>query len=169
MSSTTEVISHWSTLIENFQTSPQEFYAQVTQALEKRQMPNAKIDRISFFESHLLSANREYLRISCKRDFYFAICGAPFGTGFFVSWWLLEPPDGCLASLFAPFPVLSVIARAFITPWTYFRVDTATMFQTATHQAVLEVIDAITSAQNIKALPEAERKPVMKEFFAQMG
>jgi hypothetical protein len=165
MSSATEVISHWSTLIENFNVSPQTFYNAVTVALEKRQMPNARIDRISFKESHLLSAKREYLRISCKNDFYFAVCGAPFGTGFFVSWWLLEPPAGCLAALFAPFPVLSLIAKAMVKPWTYYRADTATMFRTATHQSVLEVVDAITSSQNIRMLPEAERKPVMREFL----
>lgn len=167
MSSTTEVISNWSTLIENFNTSPQQFYQALTEAIEKKQMPNARIDRITFRESHLLSANREYLRISCKNDFYFAICGAPFGTGFFVSWWLLEPPDGCLASLFAPFPILSEIAKALVKPWTYYRLDTATMFRTATHQAVLEVVDSIISSQGIKALPEGERKPVLREFFRQ--
>jgi hypothetical protein len=165
MSSTTEVISHWSTLIENFNTSPQQFYAALANALEKRKMPNAKIDRVSFKESHLLSANREYLRIRCKGDFYFAICGAPFGTGFFVSWWLLQPPDGCFVQMFSGFPLLSAFARAMVKPWTYYRIDTATMFQTATHRAVLEVVDSITSSQHIRALPEAERKPAMKEFF----
>jgi hypothetical protein len=165
MSSTTEVISHWNTLIENFNASPQVFYAEVTKSIEKRKMPNAKIDRISFNESHLLSAKREYLRISCGRDFYFAVCGAPFGSGFFISWWLLEPPDGCLTSMFASFPVLSAIARALVKPWTYYRIDTATMFQTMTHHAVLEVVDQMTSSIGIKALPEGERKPVMKEFF----
>lgn len=165
MSSTTEVISHWSTLIEDFQISPQQFYSHVTKALEARKMPNIRISRTQFKESHLLSAKREYLTVYCKKDFYFAICGAPFGTAFFVSWWLLQPPDGCLASLFAPFPVLSAVARAMVKPWTYYRVDTASMFQTATHRAVLEVVDRITSEGNIKALPEAERKPVMREFF----
>ncbi len=166
MSSTTEVLSSWCTLIENFQASPQAFYAEVTKALTKRQMPNARIDRIAFKESHLLSAKREYLRISCKNDFYFAICGAPFGTGFFVSWWLLQPPDGCLATMFSGFPVLSALARAMVKPWTYYRIDTATMFRTATHQAVLEVVDQITTSQpNVKALPEAERKPILREFF----
>lgn len=167
MSSTTEVISHWNTLIEDFQTSPQQFYAEVTKAINKRQMPNAKIDKISWKESHLLSAKREYLRIYCGKDFYFAVCGAPFGTGFFISWWLLEPPDGCLASLFAPFPILSAIAKALVKPWTYYRIDTAAMFRTVVHHAVLEVVDSITSTQNIKALPEAERKPIMREFFLQ--
>ena len=165
MSSSTEVLSHWSTLIENFNTSPQAFYAALTQALEKRQMPNARIDRISFKESHLLSAKREYLRIKCKNDFYFAVCGAPFGTGFFVSWWLLQPPDDCLASFFAPFPVLSLIARVLVKPWTYYRMDSAMMFRTATHSAVLEVVDLITERHGNKLLSEGERKPVMKEFL----
>jgi hypothetical protein len=154
-------------LIEDFNMSPQEFYRALTETLEKRKMPNARIGLITFKESHLLSAKREYLRISCKNDFYFAICGAPFGTGFFISWWLLQPPDGCLAQLFAPFPGLSAIARAMVKPWTYYRIDTATMFRTATHQAVLEVVDLITSSQSLKALPEADRKPVMREFFLQ--
>lgn len=167
MSSTTEVISHWSTLIEDFNASPQQFYAAVNKSLEKRKMPNARIDLITFKESHLLSAKREYLRISCKNDFYFAICGAPFGTGFFISWWLLQPPDGCLATMFSGFPVLSAIARALVKPWTYYRIDTATMFQSMTHRAVLEVVDEMASSIGIKALPEAERKPVMKEFFFQ--
>jgi hypothetical protein len=162
MSSTTEVISRWSTLIEDFNMSPQDFYAQVTKAVEKRQIPNAKIERIQMKEGGVFSAKREYLSISCKKDFYFAICGAPFGTGFFVSWWLLDPPDGILSTVFS---TTAAIAKSFVKPWTYYRVDAATMFQTATHTAILEVVDAVISAQGIKALPEAERKPIMREFF----
>lgn len=166
MSSTTEVLSHWSTLIQGFQYSPQHFYQQVTEAIERRQIPNARIDRIQFKESHLLSAKREYLRINCKNDFYFAVCAAPFGTGFFISYWQLQPPDGCLSALFAPFPILSGIAKAMVKPWTYFRIDTVTMFQTATHSAVLDVVDSITSgAQGVRGLLESERKPVMREFL----
>lgn len=165
MSSTTEVISHWNTLIENFRMSPQEFYNVVTMAIEKREIPNAKIHRFTWKESHLLSARREYLRISCNNDFYFAVCAAPYGTGFFVSWWLLEPPDGCLLSLLAGFPYLSAIAQVLVKPWTPYRMDTAAMFQTATHSAITEVIDAITSAQGIRGLTEIERKPVMQKFL----
>ena len=165
MASSTEVISHWNTLIENFNTSPQQFYQAVSEAIQKRQIPNATLETIFWNESHLLSAKREYLKISCKKDFYFAICGAPFGTGFFISYWLLQPPDGCLVELFRGLPLLSGIAQALVKPWTYYRIDTATMFQTATHSALLEVIDAITSAQGLRALPEAERKPIMKGFL----
>ena len=133
MSSTTEVITHWSTLIQDFQYSPQQFYHSVTEAIARRQIPNATIGRTQFRESHLLSAKREYLTIHCKTDFYFAVCAAPFGTGFFISYWQLQPPDGCLVSLFSPFPILSGIAQALVKPWTYYRIDTVTMFQTATH------------------------------------
>ena len=63
------------------------------------------------------------------------------------------------------FSTTAAIAKAFVKPWTYYRVDAATMFQTATHTAVLEVIDSMTSAQNLRALPEMERKPTMREFF----
>lgn len=166
MSSNTEVLSHWSTLIQDFNYSPQQFYQYVTEAIERRKIPNAKIDRTQFHESHVLSAKREYLRINCKSDFYFAVCAAPFGTAFFISYWQLQPPDGCLVALFSPFPVLSSIAKAMVKPWTYYRVDTVTMFQTATHSAVLEVVDSITStAQGVRQLLDSERKPVMKEFF----
>jgi hypothetical protein len=168
MSSNTEVISHWSTLIENFQFSPQRFYEMVAEAVTRRQMPNASISKVKFKEGNFLSAYRDYLKVYCgKEDFYFAICGAPFGTGFFVSYWQLQQPDGCLVQMFSSFPLLSAIARAMVKPWTYYRVDTVTMFNTATHQAVLEVVDTITSAaQGVRGLIESERKPVLREFFS---
>lgn len=166
MSATTEVISHWNTLIPNFHVSSQAFYQAVIEAVKRRQIPNSRIDRISWNESHMFSAKREYLRIFYENDFYFAVCAAPFGTGFFVSWWLLEPPEGCLVTLFSGFPLLSAIARMLVKPWTYYRIDSANMFQTATHSAVMEVIDAITSSQGIRGLGESERKPVMRGFLA---
>lgn len=162
MSSTTEVISRWSTLIPNFHYSSQKFYEELSKAVEKRQIPEAKISRIQMKEGGLFSAKREYLGISCNKDFYFAVCAAPFGTGFFVSWWLLDPPDGFFSSVFS---TTAALAKAFVKPWTYYRVDAASMFQTATHSAVMEVIDSITSAQGIKGLSESERKPIMREFF----
>lgn len=167
MSSTTEVISHWSTLIENFQYSPQKFYEMVAEAIGRRQMPNTSISKVQFKEGNFLSAYRDYLKIYCgKEKFYFAICGGTFGTGFFVSYWQLQQPDGCFVQMFSSFPLLSAIARAMVAPWTYYRVDTVTMFNTATHQAVLEVVDWITSeAQGVRGLLESERKPILREFF----
>lgn len=167
MSASTEVISHWSTLIENFQYSPQRFYEQVVEAVEKRKIPSIAISKTNFKEGNFLSANRQYLSIWYKKEFYFAICGGLFGTGFFVSSWLLQPPDGCLVQLFEPFPFLSALGKAMARPWTYYRADTASMFQTATHSAIMEVVDEMTSAtQGVRGLTEGERKPIMRDFFS---
>src|ERR1017187_1620599 len=85
------VISHWHHPIENFQTSTMEFYAAVEQALQPRQIPDYSVSRIDWREGGVLTARREYLRIR-RGKLAFDLCAAPFGTGFFFSWWLAEIP-----------------------------------------------------------------------------
>ncbi len=85
------VISHWHHPIENFQTSTLEFYAAVEQALQPRQIPDYSVSRIDWREGGVLTARREYLRIR-RGKLTFDLCAAPFGTGFFFSWWLTELP-----------------------------------------------------------------------------
>ncbi|MDP2705516.1 MAG: hypothetical protein Q8O71_03965 [bacterium] len=74
----------WHHLIENFNTSPQEFYDLLEKAIARRQIPNLEISRVEWKEGGLLSSNREYLRLSRERLIGY-ICAAPFGTGFFFS------------------------------------------------------------------------------------
>ncbi len=150
------IISHWYRLIEGLQTSPKDFYASVEHAIVRRQVPDAKSSRVDWREGGLLSAKREYLRVQ-RREYIFDICGAPFGTGFFVSWWLGEP-QGC-------FQALPIVGPFFARRATYYRIDTALMFQSAVHDAVLEVVDELTSAKGLRALSELERKPILREFF----
>jgi hypothetical protein len=83
------VVSHWSTLIESFQASPLAFYQSVEAALLRREVPQTKNSRVEHREAGLFSANREYLRIQ-REKLTFDVCAAPFGTGFFVSWWLVD-------------------------------------------------------------------------------
>lgn len=83
------VVARWSTLIDNFQQSPLAFYQAVEEALKARQIPETTNSRITFKEGGLLSADRQYLHVT-REKLVFDICGAPFGTGFFVSWWLAE-------------------------------------------------------------------------------
>lgn len=83
------VVSHWSTLIENFQVSPLAFSEAVETALKRREIPTSKSERVDYREAGVLSANREYLHVR-REKLMFDVCGAPFGTGFFVSWWLAE-------------------------------------------------------------------------------
>jgi hypothetical protein len=85
------VISCWHQLFEQYQASSLEFYAAVEKAVAAREVPETHWTRVEHKEAGLASANREYLRMQ-RGKFAFDICAAPFGNGFFVSWWLTEPP-----------------------------------------------------------------------------
>ncbi len=210
------VVAHWCTLIENLQESPLRFYQSVEAALQRRQIPEIENSRVEYRESGLLSAKREYLHIM-RGGLVFDVCGAPFGTGFFVSSWLAEEQVslgpflkvlavlgllglvvavidrfgfiGGVLALVIDVPLLlwfvrSLAARGKMSdtwvvalpgigwlytwlfkPATYYRIDTTLMFQKAVHNAVLEVIDEITTAKGLRALSESERKPIMREFY----
>ena len=214
--SPTAVISHWYNLFGGLEASPLEFYASLEEAVKRREIPNAETSRVDWHESGVFSAKREYLRVSRGR-LIFDICGAPYGTGFFVSWWLVRPEStmwpvavlllmmgawfvfflftsvaGFFVGTFLfvigfPFlfwvfsmymneqkegwddaivaiPIFGRLYERIFRPETYYRIDTALMFQQAVHHAVLEVIDQTTSAKGIRALTELERKPIMSEF-----
>lgn len=211
------VVSHWSTLIENFHSSPLAFYEAVEAALKRREIPTSKSERIDYREAGVLSANREYLHVR-REKLMFDVCGAPFGTGFFVSWWLAEEQtklhpiaravllllmlgfmmwlwtelglvvgfvllvmlligsvvgleqmvvqnnidEGIVRSL----PIVGTLYVWMFKPDSYYRIDSMEMFQKAVHNAVLEVIDSMTAEKGIRALSDADRRPVMREFYS---
>lgn len=159
-----EVISHWYHLTEGLQQSSQEFYAAVEQAVAGREMAKIKISRTALREGGALSAKREYLQVE-RKEHSFCICAAPFGSGFFVSWWLLESPASALARLLGSIPVIGLLAGLLVKPLTYYRVDTALMFQESVRLSVLEVLDGLTQAKGLRALSDAERAPILSRFF----
>src|SRR5687767_10764762 len=85
------VLSHWSKLFENFQTSPRPFYDSVEAAIARREIPDVALERIEYKEGGLISPRREYLRVK-RGKHAFDVCAAPFGTGFFFSTWLTTVP-----------------------------------------------------------------------------
>ena len=188
------VFSYWHHLLENVQASPLEFYKALEGALQKRQIPDVKHSRVSWPEGGYFSARREYLRVR-RNDLTFDICAAPYGTGFFVSWWLgslrrwlylvvavlllMVPGYGwmILPKTLARTPLAAILALLLwaipIFGWlflwrmsrpTYYKIDTALMFQDAVHSSVLEVVDGMTSAKGVRALSELERKPILRGF-----
>jgi hypothetical protein len=207
-----QIFSHWYRLLDGLQTSPLEFYQRIEQALESRQLPDASHERVEWGEAGVFSARREYLRVTRARH-TIDICGAPFGSGFFVSWWLAEARPAPLipsALTFITFvflwqlaglwltivafvlgffvlgavmsqgeaewhgqllaiPVLGALWERFFLPPTYYRIDTALMFQGAVHGAVLEVVDGFTKANGIRALTDDERKPILRDFHTRLG
>jgi len=158
-----EVVSHWNHLFEGMRVSSQDFYTRLEQAIKAREIPDARFSRVDIKEGGLFSANRTYLRV-WRKDHFFDICAAPFGTNFFVSWWLCNPAAGCLGFLLS-IPIINVLFWTLVRPLTYYKIDTALMFQDAVHCAVLEVLDDITTAQGVRALGESERKPIMRELY----
>ena len=161
-SNMSDVLSHWYHLFGELQHSPQEFYEQLEQAIRIRNLPDIKIGRVEIKEGGILSGKRLYLRVY-RKGHIFDICGAPYGNGFFVSWWLTEIPSGCLSILLS-IPVINLMTWVLVRPVTYYKMDTALMFQQSIHSAVMEVLDGLTSAKGIRALSEDDRKPIMKGF-----
>lgn len=210
------VLSHWSTLIENLQTSPLTFYSAVESALTRRQIPATQNSRVDYKEAGLMSAQREYLRVK-RETLVFDICAAPFGTGFFFSWWFAEETPSlnpllkvlslvallvasglainwlgfilglvllAVALVFAlwissemasqgtwndsvvrALPLIGRLYEWLFKPGTYYRIDSMQMFQQAVHNAVLEVIDQMTTEKGVRALSESDRKPTMHKFY----
>jgi hypothetical protein len=150
-----EEIAHWSTLVEGMQESTQKFYQVLEGAIARRAIPGAEMRRETRKEAGFFSPKREYLLVK-RGDDEFHICAAPFGTGFFVSWWLtiklgfFDTVDTKLAP------------RQW---WTFYQRDNLIMFQTAVHASVQEVLAEFIEAKGLKPLSEAERKPVMREFY----
>ncbi|MFN0009565.1 MAG: hypothetical protein ACKVXR_16835 [Planctomycetota bacterium] len=224
--SNARLISHWDHLIDGFQYSPQAFYTALEEALTKRTIPDTKTIRIELDEGPVLSGKRIYLRVT-REELSFDICAAPFGSGFFVSWWLGKPSRrgllyalllvGAIVAFPAVVVILGVMMQIFgvlngvvgtlsivlvgiaglgyfirrgvlgiedevlalpivgaiydwiYKPSTYYRLDTASMFQHTVHIAVLEVIDSITNTGGVRALSEFERKPILREFYRRAG
>lgn len=88
-----------------------EFYTAFEKAVEERKVPQLHSTRVEHKESGLASANREYLRMH-RGKHAFDICAAPFGKGFFVSWWLWVPP-----LRFGFLYLLAVCFGLFILTW----------------------------------------------------
>ena len=157
------ILSHWHHLIDNLRASTQQFYESVDKVIKDRQLPDTRLSRIEHAEGGVFSAKREYLRV-VRNEHVFDICAAPFGRGFFISWWLGED-IGLLYAIIMRIPFLGPALVRIFRPETYYRIDTALMFQELVHASVLEVLDDSTKTQGLRSLTELERKPILRELF----
>ena len=157
-------ISNWNTMIQGLNGSTKTFYEQLEGAIDEKQVKGLKVARTNHKEGGALSANREYLEVR-RGKLIFHICAAPFGNGFFVSWWLGEKPAWFLWFLYQ-IPVVGRFAWMFAPSFTYYKMDTAMMFQSLTHNAVLEIVDSLTEEHGIRGLPDIDRKPNVRDLLA---
>lgn len=94
------ILSHWFNTLDGFQTSAMAFYESVRQAIERREIPKVEMSLVEWHESGMFSAKRAYLRVK-REDYVFDICAAPYGTGFFFSWWLGQSLNINIGSILA--------------------------------------------------------------------
>ena len=149
-----EIHSNQNHYFDKLQFSSDEFYTLVEKLLAERQMPDTRVMRTNYNEASILSNKREYLRVERKED-VFDICAAPFGTGFFVSYWHGEP-EHALRDMALKIPYLSTAVEGF-QGTTYYKEDTASMFRACVKDSIMEAIEQITTSQGVRGLSEAER------------
>lgn len=155
--------SRWNTLLDGFTFSTQEFYNLLKEDLNSQGIKAVEIKRVSLKEGNAFSSKRSYLRATWK-EYQYDICAAPFGKGFFISWWLLYKTSvGQI--IISKIPFIGRWLERQLFPVTYYKVDTASMFMTYAQASVLRVIDAISKENGIRVLTEAERKPVLQDIF----
>jgi len=160
----TSIISHWNHLVQGMQQSSNEFYSNVERELASQNLKDAKLERVNLAEGGIFSSKRQYLQVR-RGDHVFHVCAAPFGNGFFISWWLGAIDKG----FFSKLPIIGVLIRDFVKPLTYYKVDTALMFQSVTHGAVVAALDGMMNAKGLQSLSYLERKPEMRNLFDRLG
>jgi hypothetical protein len=157
---------HWHLGVEFLQGSADDFYASVQALLRRLNLPGVNMRVVYFNEASFVSDQRAYLRV-WRGDFIFDLCVVRLGTTLFVSSWLLENPRTVLRFA-STIPVIGLAVRLLsrlFAPLTYYRVDTGLMFQSAVHGCVLTVLDQMTAAAGLPAIPETARQPVMAELY----
>lgn len=150
--------NHWQHHFDTLHYSSQEFYKTLEEAIKQKEMPDLKISRITLDEAGIGSAQREYLRIQ-RKYLQFDVCAAPFGHGFFVSWWQGDRYH-IIRLIFAAMPFVGKYLDRAIFAVTYYTIDTEEMFKNSIHTLVLNIVDEITKDKGIRGLTELERKPV---------
>ncbi len=161
LSGKSEATGNWSHLFAGMQHDPEKFYDLVEETLKERQVPDFKTARKIFSEGGLLSHNRLYLEVS-RGDYIFHICAAPWGTGFFFSYWTRKKST---SSIFEKLPVIGKFIAEANQYEAYYKLDTDGMFRSSVHQAVLSAVDSLTEAKGVKGLTEFERKPDLRSSF----
>jgi len=135
------IYSRWHHSFDGLQFSSMDFFKTVEESISKRQIPELSFKRINLHEKGMFSAKREYLRIS-RNEYAYDIGAAPFGTGFFVSYWFGEKL-GFWKRLILSIPLIGYLYSRSLKRKTYFEHDTENMFKGGVHSSIMESIEGI--------------------------
>jgi hypothetical protein len=147
------VHSHWSHLFDDFNYSTQAFYDEIENLIEKRKIPKITIRHVELSVNAYSMDRRDYLRIKMD-EYIFDICAAPYGTGFFVSWWYGEKDP--IASFLLKIPI---IGRFLVPRKTYFQLDSETMFEESIKNCFYTALETVSKTKGIQQLSKVELQP----------
>ncbi|UPT67969.1 MAG: hypothetical protein M0D57_04715 [Sphingobacteriales bacterium JAD_PAG50586_3] len=157
------VYGHWDLLIPSFDYSVGDFYFKVHEALKSHDLQDVDFEEIYLYEStRFFSPQRNYYRVMW-REKVFDICAAPYADGFFVSWWLFEKEPFWLR-LLSKIPGIGPWLVSLIKPVTYYKIDTARMFQAYLQHSVVAAIEEITATKGVR-LTEAQKTPTSYDIL----
>jgi hypothetical protein len=153
-----EVINHWSQYVPNMTQTPQEFYAAIEALIAHHEIPDLKMKRVKYFEKGLLSAKREYLQIRGHNHF-FDVCAAPYGKGFFVSYWQRENLSSKVKLLSKiPIPKIAMLTSWWASTTTFYMADSIQMFLNLVHTSIVTALDKELTTKGLKGLSESQRQ-----------
>ncbi len=160
------IISHWSTMLPKLELSSDDFYQAIEEKIAAESLKEIKVERVTLSEGGIFSNKRSYLQVK-RAEHVFHICAAPYGHNYFLSYWLGQL-DSELWALLSRIPGVGMIASRFLKPVTYFKLDTASIFQSLIHGAIMETLDEWSESKGTRKLVPEERKPIMRDFLAQV-
>ncbi len=133
-----EIHNHQYYFFEDFQLASKDFYDSLKSFIETQQFPDVKVDMKELSEGGVFSAKREYLWIKHK-DLEFYICASPFGTNFFISWWLKDTPD-----------MIPGIWSGKSSKKTLYQVDKELIFLESIRSAIKQAVSAVTQSKGLR-------------------
>jgi len=148
--------------LERYPVTPLELYAMIADVFTTRQIIGVQIKRVARLEWHLLSTRRIYLLIQFRGSVCF-ISSIPMGTGIFITWRYSAMPSKLLL-IFFEVPIFGVLAERLLAPPTFYRTDVYLAFEESVRECVIEATRILTQ-RGVRALNDAERRPLLREFY----
>lgn len=158
-----ENIGHWSVLYPNMNHDPEDYYQKIVEILKSREVPDLHSQNRIFKEGGYISHQRLYLEVS-RGDYIYHICGAPWGTDFFFSWWMRKRYSP-IERIFVKIPVLGPIIKIVNETDTYYKLDTDGAFNASVQNAVQEAINHLTDSKGGRRLTDLERVPKIQSLI----
>ncbi len=158
--------SRWHTSFD-FQLSVKDFYESVEEAIRNTGVNSISIDCVQYStSSHVYLSQREYLQVR-REDQMFLICAAPFGKGFFVSWWMGKPIN-FIEDLITRIPKVGPAIAAYMYRKSFYEMDTDSMFRDCISNCVKEIVNKMTNEHGTR-LSESDFLPMTAIFKDQMS